>query len=89
MVAIASALALITLFNMTTPLLLVFLTFALGLGAALSMPLLIRLSLEMVSKEESQSTITLGGVAINIGRAVGPTVDGFIIAFSGPWAVFF
>src|SRR5215204_53937 len=88
MVAIASALALITLFNMTTPLLLVLLTFALGLGAALSTPLLIRLSLEMVSKEESQSTITLGGVAINIGRAVGPTVGGFIIALSGPWAVF-
>ena len=88
MVAIASALALVTLFTMTTPLLLVLLTFALGLGAALSMPLLIRLSLEMVSKEESQLTITLGGVAINIGRAVGPTVSGFIIALSGPWAVF-
>ncbi len=88
MLAIAFALAIVTLFNMTTPLLLIQLTFALGLGAALSTPLLIRLSLEMVSKEESQSTITLGGVAINIGRAVGPTVGGFIIALSGPWAVF-
>ena len=88
MVGIASTLAFATLFSIITPLLLILLTFALGLGAALSMPLLIRLSLEMVSKEESQSTITLSGVAINIGRAVGPTVGGFIIALSGPWAVF-
>ena len=88
MLVIASILAFLALFNITTPLLLVILTFALGLGGALSMPLLIRLSLEMVTKEEVQITITLGGIGMNIGRAIGPTIGGFIIAFIGPWAVF-
>src|SRR5207248_802582 len=33
--------------------------------------------------------ITLNAAAINISRAIGPALGGFIVAASGPWAVFF
>ena len=43
----------------------------------------------LVSRSEMPAALTLSAVASNIGRAVGPTVGGFIVAAIAPWAVFF
>ena len=43
----------------------------------------------LVSRSELPAALTLSAVASNIGRAVGPTVGGFIVTAIAPWAVFF
>jgi MFS family permease len=43
----------------------------------------------LVPRSQLPAALTLSAVASNIGRAVGPTVGGFIVAAIAPWAVFF
>jgi MFS family permease len=43
----------------------------------------------LVSRSELPSALALSAVESNIGRAVGPTIGGFIVAAIAPWAVFF
>src|SRR5438132_10400133 len=43
---------------------------------------------ELVLQRDLPAAITLNAVAINIARAIGPALGGFIVAASGPWAVF-
>ncbi|HET8794623.1 MAG TPA: MFS transporter [Nitrososphaeraceae archaeon] len=79
----------LTIAGLVTPFTLLLLTFMLGLGAAISLPSSIAITLEMVSKPEIPATITLGGVSLNIGRAIGPAIFGFIIAsLANPGFVF-
>jgi MFS family permease len=79
----------LTIAGLVTPFTLLLLTFMLGSGAAISLPSSIAITLEMVSKHEIPATITLGGVSLNIGRAIGPTIFGFIIAsLANPGFVF-
>ena len=80
MFIVALTLAFLTIGELITPTTLLLLTFMLGAGAAISLPSSIAITLEMVSKPEIPATITLGGVSLNIGRAVGPAIFGFIIA---------
>jgi predicted MFS family arabinose efflux permease len=35
------------------------------------------------------AALSLSGVVVNTARAIGPAIGGFIVAASGPWAVFF
>jgi hypothetical protein len=42
----------------------------------------------LVSRSELPAALTLSAVASNIGRAVGPTVGGFIVTAIAPWACF-
>jgi len=80
MFIVAMTLGFLTIGELVTPTTLLLLTFMLGSGAAISIPSSIAITLEMVSKSEIPATITLGGVSLNIGRAVGPAIFGFIIA---------
>ena len=43
----------------------------------------------LVSRSELPAALTLSAVASNIGRVIGPTVGGIIVAAIAPWAVFF
>jgi MFS family permease len=89
MFIVALTLAFLTIGELITPTTLLLLTFMLGSGAAISLPSSIAITLEMVSKPEIPATITLGGVSLNIGRAVGPAIFGFIIAsLANPGFVF-
>jgi MFS family permease len=65
------------------------LTFLLGIGSAVSNPVWQAITPELVPSEDLAAALSLGGVAVNIARAIGPAIGGFIIAASGPWAVFF
>ncbi|HSD05249.1 MAG TPA: MFS transporter, partial [Nitrosopumilaceae archaeon] len=89
MFVVAMTLGFLTIGELVTPTTLLLLTFMLGAGAAISIPSSIAITLEMVSKPEIPATITLGGVSLNIGRAVGPAIFGFIIAsLANPGFVF-
>ncbi len=88
MLLAAGALSVLTAMGLTTPWSLLALTFALGLGAAFNAPAWQAIQPELVPKAEFRQAITLGGVSINLGRAVGPAVGGLLIAAAGPWLVF-
>jgi MFS family permease len=84
----AGIVALITFFGIITPYLLLFMTFSLGVGAALSFSAWIALMSELVPAKHLTAAVTLTGLSINISRSIGPALAGFIIAASGSWAVF-
>jgi MFS family permease len=73
--------------QMRPPLLLV-LTFALGVGTALTAPAYQALIPDLVPRRELASAAALGAVSMNLARAVGPALAGLIIARTGTAAVF-
>lgn len=88
MMLIAGTLACLTFLGKMTPELLLFLTFFLGTGAALSVPTWQAVVPELVPEKMLFTAITLNGVGINVARAIGPAIAGAIIAAAGPAAVF-
>jgi len=84
----AGAMGILALLGQMTPDRLLSLTFFLGVGTAIGNPVWQALTPELVSPSELQAAITLNAAGINIARAIGPALGGFIIAASGPWAVF-
>lgn len=88
MLAAAAGLAVLTTAGRTTPLLLLALTFLLGLGMALNLPAWQAIQPELVPPEQFPQAVALGGVNINAGRAVGPALGGLVVAAAGSSAVF-
>ncbi|MDQ3820388.1 MAG: MFS transporter, partial [Acidobacteriota bacterium] len=88
MLVSAVALAVVTLLQLTTPVVLLLLTFALGLGAALNAPAWQAIVPELVPRSELPLAVSLNSVAFNIARAVGPALGGLVVAALGSWAVF-
>ena len=79
----------ITLAGIVTPVTLLLLTFSLGLAAAVNAPAWQSIIPELVSQRHLQSAVTLGSVAFNIARVVGPVLGGIVLAITGPACVFF
>ena len=73
--------------QMTPPLLLAF-TFALGAAGAVAIPAYQALIPELVPRDQLSSAAALGGISINLARAIGPAVAGLLIAQVGVGAVF-
>src|SRR5256714_4373676 len=88
MLVAAVALALLTLLGLATPTVLLLLTFALGLGAAMNAPAWQAIVPELVPRSELPTAVSLNSVAFNIARAVGPALGGLLVAALGSWAVF-
>jgi predicted MFS family arabinose efflux permease len=88
MLVVAAALGVLTLTGATTPWVLLTLTFALGLGAAMNAPAWQAIVPELVPRPDLPSAVTLNSVGFNIARAVGPALGGIVVAASGPEAVF-
>jgi MFS family permease len=89
MLVIALSLAVLTLAGFILPVILLVLIFLLGLGEAISTPAFSPFLLGTVPRTEIRNAITLNGVALNIGRGIGPTLGGVLVAVMGPAAVFF
>jgi MFS family permease len=89
MVIVATAMGLMALTGHMTTGRLLSLTFLLGIGTAVTNPVWQAITPELVPSEDLPAALSLGGVAVNIARAVGPAIGGLIIAASGPWVVFF
>src|SRR3989454_10984936 len=85
----AGAMGVLALMGHMTPTRLLSLTFLLGVGTAMSNPVWQAITPELVRPTDLPAAITLSVVGINVARAIGPALGGFIIGASGPWAVFF
>jgi len=67
---------------------LLFLTAALGVGAALNAPAWQAATPEMVAPEELPAAISLNSAGFNLSRAIGPALGGLVVAAAGPAANF-
>ncbi|WP_225447223.1 MFS transporter [Streptacidiphilus sp. PB12-B1b] len=88
MTALAGALAALTRAGLTTPAVLLALTFLLGCGQAVVNPAWQAIQPELVPRELIPAAAALNSLNVNIARAVGPALAGLLIAASGPFAVF-
>ena len=88
MLAAAAALGVLTIAGVVTPPVLLGLTFALGIGSAMTSPAWQAITPELVSSQDLPAAIALGGVAFNLARAVGPALGGLATASIGAGMVF-
>jgi MFS family permease len=86
MLVVALALAVFTFTGMTTPWLLLALTFLLELGFALSAPAWFALMPELVPRDEVPAAVALESVSWNAARAIGPALAGVVVAAISPAA---
>lgn len=88
MLLASGILGILTLLGKISSEVLLALTFALGIGAALNGPAWQAITSELVSKEDLPQAVSLQSASINIARAVGPAIGGLLVAWSGPQAAF-
>jgi MFS family permease len=67
---------------------LLILTFALGAGAAMAMPALSAVLVELVPANLLPQAISLGAVSINLSRSIGPALGGLLLAQMGAWVAY-
>ena len=89
MLVAAALLGVLTVAGITTPWILLVLTFALSIGSAMNLPVWQAIVPELVAKEELSSAITLSGIVVNLSRSVGPALAGIVIAATGTTGVVF
>ncbi|MGN9777991.1 MFS transporter [Micromonospora sp. H33] len=88
MVVVAAALTLLTATGRMPPALLLTLTFAFGVGQALTLPAWAAVIPELVPRDHLRAASALGSISVNVARAVGPAVAGVLIARVGAAPVF-
>ena len=85
---VAAVLATTVFLNVMNAWLLVALTFAMGIGAAMMIPAWAAITPEIVTKRDLQAAIALNSMGINVARAIGPALAGIIVSIAGTEAVF-
>ena len=85
---VAALLCATTLTGTLSAPLLLFLTFANGIGLAMRWPVYSALVPELVPRAELASALALNGVGMNLSRVIGPVVAGALIASAGSEYVF-
>ena len=83
MVAVATAIAVLTIGGFMSPWLLLALTFALSAGDAFETPTWRAILPELVKKDDLAAASALNGIEFNLARAVGPALAGALIATAG------
>ena len=83
MMGVALLLAILTIGGLTSPWLLLALTFSLSAGDAFESPAWRAILPELVSKDDLAAASALNGIEFNLARAVGPAVAGMVIAVAG------
>ncbi len=79
----ATLLAVLTILHLMTAFWLLVLTFAIGIGSALTQPAWSAIVPELVPREDMVQAIALNGIGYNLTRAVGPAIAGFLILLGG------
>jgi MFS family permease len=85
---VAGALAVLTVFDLTTPWTLLGFVFALGVATAILMPAWSAIVPDLVRPDELQSAVALNSIGVNVSRAIGPAIAGALVAAVGAWLVF-
>ncbi len=88
LVVVGGTLAVVTLTGVVKPSVLLALAFASGTITALNDPAWYAALPDLLPGGELEAGVTLSAVAINIARMLGPSLGGFIVAATGPGAVF-
>ena len=88
MLGAAAGLGILTVFHLTSPLLLLTFTFLLGLGNALNGPAWNAIVPELVPRAEVGAAVSINSVGYNVARAAGPALGGLVVAAAGSGAVF-
>jgi MFS family permease len=88
MLAAAAVLGVLTLTGRTGPWTLLWLTFALGLGATMNGPTWQAIMPDLVRRSDLPAAIALNSVGFNLARAVGPALGGAVVAAIGAGAAF-
>ena len=86
--AVATLLCIAVVTGIMTPLLLLALTFANGVGLAMRWPVFSAIVPELVPRAQWPAALALNGVAMNASRIIGPLVAGALIASAGTQFVF-
>ena len=86
--AAGALLAVLGFAGMLGPWGLIALTFAIGMGTAMTSPAWAATTSETVPRQDLASAIVLNGIGFNLTRAVGPAIGGFTVAAAGPEATF-
>ncbi len=86
--AVAGALSALTAADLMPPSLLLTFTFLLGACLAATLPAYQSFVQELVPRDQVRAVASLGGVAVNGARAVGPALAGVLVAQVGPAVVF-
>jgi MFS family permease len=86
--SVAALLAVLAFAGVMTAWMLVVLTFAMGIGAAMMMPAWAAVTPEIVPRAELQGAIALNSMGMNVARAIGPAIAGVIVSTAGTGAVF-
>jgi len=84
----ALVLAALALAGALTPLLLLVLTFANGVGLAMRWPVFAAIVPQVVGREQMPQALALNGIAMNLSRVVGPAIAGALLAATSAAAVF-
>lgn len=88
MLCTATLLGVLTLCKLTTPWVLLGLTFTMGLGGAISLPAWQATVQDIVPKPWVASAVALNSISFNLARSVGPALGGVIVAVAGPAVAF-
>src|SRR3712207_4838594 len=88
MLAVAAVLAGLAAAGWMSPWTLLLLTFLLGFGGAVSAPAWQAIVPQLVGRELLPAAVALNGANFNVARAIGPALGGFLVAATGPAAVF-
>lgn len=88
MAVVAGVLAMLTFADLMSPGLLLTLTFLLGCGAAVTAPAWQAIQPELVDRSQIPAAAALGGMNINVARAVGPALAGVLVSLASPAFVF-
>lgn len=88
MLAAAAVLGVLTLTGATGPWTLLWLTFALGLGATMNGPAWQAIMPELVPNDQLPAAIALNSVGFNLARAIGPALGGIVVAAIGAGGAF-
>jgi MFS family permease len=79
----ATMLAVLSLLHGVTVSWLLILTFAIGIGSALTAPAWSAIVPELVPREDLVQAIAMNGIGYNLTRAIGPAIAGFLILVGG------
>lgn len=88
MMLTSAALGILTVQGLQDPWLLLGLTFAMGIGTALTAPAWLAITLELVPRSELPAAVALSSASLNLARAVGPAIGGLIVAAMGAGPAF-
>jgi len=88
MLVAAAGLGVLTVFHLTSPLILLTFTFLLGFGNALTGPVWQAIVPELVPRAEVGAAVSINSVGYNVARAAGPALGGLVVAAVGSGWVF-